>query len=247
MAHVLRLFSVLFVLSLAMPVAAQPSFRCNGDLSRNERAICGSQQLAKLDKQMADAYRDRYRALNAAQQRRLRARQATWLTWRDTCAGGQKCLTRRYQERLRDLNPNGGGAVASVAVSGQLAATQGAKPPKAGANDIVDRRVRDGRVEVLYGDGRIVWRDPVTGDSGTIFPDNSEVTTAKIQVQSDPVPPLPAGFAEWASQLEASQYFVIDQLLPEGDRAGYRDMVTDQEFTDRVFSHMTVIGHLVGP
>ncbi len=233
MTRIFRLFPLVCLLALATPALAQPSFNCGGNLNRSERAICSSDRLSALDRRMVGMYRNLFRSLNEARQRRLRATQLTWLEWRNTCAGGAACLERRYLERITDF----GGSVGGLSAGSSGAAA-------AGPDDVVETRIRDGVFETVYGDGRIVWVSAGESDGGTIFPDGTESNWSAIQVPGNPPPPLPPGLTEWGGTLEERLLAVIDGYLAPADQAPYRDIYADEPFAERMLSHIGAIQHL---
>ncbi len=83
------------------------SFDCALARSAVERAICGSNDLARLDRHMAEAYAYKLVWMNeAAEQQALRAQQRAWLRTRDASCRGPAiaaCLTAMYQRRLKTL------------------------------------------------------------------------------------------------------------------------------------------------
>lgn len=225
----------LFAFCLAFPtmLVAQPSFRCSGQLNATERAICDSAGLSALDRQMASAFRNRFRALNEPRQQRLRQEQLLWLRWRNSCGRDARCLERRYNERITDFDPD------SIAIVP-------AQPVPAGPNDVVERRLRDGRFETVYGDGRINWSAVDGTGSGTIFPDGTQTIASPIQIPGAPIPPLPANMSDWGELVESDLLSIVDVLLAPQDRSGYRDLFAHEAYPERMLSHLQVIRHLVG-
>lgn len=235
MARFLSLLLTSVILLTSFPAVAQPSFRCTGTLTRTEQAICASDTLSRLDREMVALYRERYAGHNANQKRRLKARQAIWRDWRNSCGGGKRCLQRRYEQRIEDFKASGGQASGALAIG-----------PVAGPDVVVGRRVRDGRYELIYGDGRIEWLAIDGGSQGTVFPDGTEQQAFFQNIQGAPVPPLPNDLSAWGSTLEQRLLVAIDRLLPEADRAPYRELHAGQDFGNRMLSHVGVITYLVG-
>ena len=83
------------------------SFDCLLARSEVERAICSSDELARLDRRLGEAYA--YKLVwmdDAAERQTFRAQQRGWLKMRDTsCRGGAiaACLNTVYQRRLKEL------------------------------------------------------------------------------------------------------------------------------------------------
>lgn len=225
------LIAILFLL-FAIPAVAQPSFRCSGQLNATERAICDSPTVSALDRRMAALFRERFASLNAPRQRRLRTEQLTWLDWRNTCGRSERCLQTRYQQRIADFMP------------GLVPVPIGTPPP--GPDDVVERRVRNGRMETVYGDGRIVWQSISGGSFGTDYPNGTVDMATAIQIPGAPVPPLPANMSEWGGTVENDLLTIIDQLLPPPDRLPYRDLFSHEPYPERMLSHLSVIQHLTG-
>lgn len=58
MIYVYRLLTGVIFAIFAAPLFAQPSIKFDGNLARTEKAICGSRNLSKLDRDLDQAYRD---------------------------------------------------------------------------------------------------------------------------------------------------------------------------------------------
>ncbi|KAA2235225.1 lysozyme inhibitor LprI family protein [Salinarimonas soli] len=112
---------VLFALVLASADAAAqaPSFDCKRASGTVERTICGSPDLARFDRELADAYRERLAAAPAGAARdSIQADQRRWVSGRAlTCPGSPgagsdapggetvaSCLYGLYAQRLAVLN-----------------------------------------------------------------------------------------------------------------------------------------------
>ena len=88
--------------------APAPSFDCAKAASVIEKAVCADAALARLDRQVAEAYAlvVKY-AYEPAAQEKVRQVQRKWLVNRNSaCAGPAPgaCLTKLYRDRLADLN-----------------------------------------------------------------------------------------------------------------------------------------------
>ncbi len=85
--------------------APAASFDCAKAAGAMERAICSDAGLARLDRQVAEAYGARLRDAGAAAKQRDVADQRDWLTLRDkTCSADPACLIRLYRTRLAAFN-----------------------------------------------------------------------------------------------------------------------------------------------
>jgi uncharacterized protein YecT (DUF1311 family) len=223
-----------FIIFSTVLADAQPSFRCVGDLNRTERAICRDVKLSKLDVQMAANYRNAFAERDERAQRRLRSEQLAWQVWRNSCGGDHVCLTQRYNRRTSDLGPQLFGV-------GQLYISS---LPSTPADQVVERRLRDGRYEVVFGDGRIEWRYVDGSGFGRDYPDGRREAFVFNQVQGDSFPSLPAGYGNWGQDVEARLLSVIDGLLPEADHTPYRALHSGKPYSQRIVTHIDVIGFL---
>jgi uncharacterized protein len=89
--------------------AERPSFDCTKATTPTERAICGDDALAVLDRNIAALYRQR-RAKSSAP-RLVDTTQKQWLAVRDVCKEGVACLKKEMTEHKQALE----GAVARFA------------------------------------------------------------------------------------------------------------------------------------
>jgi uncharacterized protein len=83
--------------------AFTPSFDCKSDHGPDETAVCGNNELSRLDNEMATAYRN---ALSTASQdatAQLRSTQRDWLNKRKNCGASNACLKGLYERRLVEL------------------------------------------------------------------------------------------------------------------------------------------------
>ena len=89
------------------PRAPAASFECGLARSEVERAICASQDLARLDRRLGEAYAFKLSWIDGAgEQEAIRAQQRQWLKMRDANCRGYAiaaCLTSMYQKRLKEL------------------------------------------------------------------------------------------------------------------------------------------------
>ncbi len=79
-----------------------PSFPCSKAESRVELLICGSHELAALDRRMAEAWSAARRTRDKEAFAELRADQKRWLRARDACTD-EGCVGQRYRERLAEV------------------------------------------------------------------------------------------------------------------------------------------------
>ncbi len=91
----------------AKPVA---SFDCAKAATATEKAICGSQDLASLDRSIAASYADavRYADGETADILKLKAGQTAWLRARNRCAADDKCLRASMNRQLLELAKDAG-------------------------------------------------------------------------------------------------------------------------------------------
>ena len=91
----------------ADPRAPAASFECAGARSDVERTICSSRDLARLDRQLGEAYANKMVwAVDEAQAKALRDQQRAWLRTRDGACRGPSmgtCLTQVYEKRIKEL------------------------------------------------------------------------------------------------------------------------------------------------
>jgi hypothetical protein len=85
------------------PVAtAQPSFPCNGRLSRVEALVCTSPELATLDRQLARTYERAMSEADEDQAERLRRLGTRYIADRDRCET-TACVAQAYRWYRRDV------------------------------------------------------------------------------------------------------------------------------------------------
>jgi uncharacterized protein len=111
----------LIVLAPAVLHAARPAFDCARAAGQVETLICNDEDLAKLDRTMAEVYNAAVRAMTPSDQKKERAAQRQWIqernarreTWRSTvrCARGsaiKDCVTAFYEARIAELQIKSG-------------------------------------------------------------------------------------------------------------------------------------------
>jgi uncharacterized protein len=224
-------------IGMALPLAAEPSFPCSGQLTPTETRICRSPLLGDLDQRMARAFYAARDRATGADRRDLIDAQRLWLRWRATCGTDGDCLRRRYEARLDDL--------ARPDLLTLEIATPGNAAPA--ADQVVDRRITDTRYEVEYGDGTIRWQSLGGGSMGVINPDGTGSTSMFSQAPPPEFPGLPGTYASWGDGLETSLLGIIDQLLSPADRQEYRALTNAKPYSVRVSDHLTVIQFLTRP
>jgi uncharacterized protein YecT (DUF1311 family) len=91
----------------ANPRAPAASFDCSKAASAVEKSVCGEAGLARLDRQVAEAYgRKRVSEADAKAKVALLEGQRAFLATRDkACGGDPACLTSAYRRRLAVLEP----------------------------------------------------------------------------------------------------------------------------------------------
>ena len=88
------------------PGALAQSFDCLGRLSADERVICNSPSLSRLDEQLAEAYEDALAARPVLERDALRTEQRDWVDLRRNCGRRKGCIKGLYEDRLADLREN---------------------------------------------------------------------------------------------------------------------------------------------
>jgi uncharacterized protein len=90
------------VLAFAQGAAAQ-SFDCSSAVRSDERAICDSRALMRLDDELSDVFEDALSDASPSARRRLRADQSDWLAIRGACRGRKGCIRGVYRDRILEL------------------------------------------------------------------------------------------------------------------------------------------------
>ncbi|MBS8226145.1 lysozyme inhibitor LprI family protein [Vannielia litorea] len=80
-----------------------PSFNCGYAGTPTEFAICGSVELADMDRQMASIFYALRGRLSASRKRELDAAQKAWLVQRNGCGASVPCLRAAYVQRIDAL------------------------------------------------------------------------------------------------------------------------------------------------
>ncbi len=87
----------------AQATPTRPSFDCAQAGTATERQICASPLLAKLDAEIAGAYRSASTDVSPADRSRMIAEQRAWIRSRDACGGERACLERSLTARRDEL------------------------------------------------------------------------------------------------------------------------------------------------
>ncbi|GAB5374986.1 MAG: lysozyme inhibitor LprI family protein [Acuticoccus sp.] len=88
---------------LAAPGALAQSFDCAKAAAADEKAVCASPALSRLDTQMADAYAAARRCAMMGMQGILLDEQRAFLAQRAACGADDGCLEKAYRARIRKL------------------------------------------------------------------------------------------------------------------------------------------------
>jgi|GEM_PF-1600977 len=126
------LLSVFFVaqsLVLGLGEAASPSFDCARAATNTEHAICASDLLSALDREMADAYRVARTGVGTDTRQHIREEQISWIGRRNACGGDADCIEARMRERIVALR----GETPARASTGRLTGTYCAR----GGDDMI--------------------------------------------------------------------------------------------------------------
>ena len=70
--------------------AAETSFDCSKATHQIEKLVCGDDQLAGLDRTLADDFKKAMGQISAEDQKDLRAAQAAWINTRNACAKDER-------------------------------------------------------------------------------------------------------------------------------------------------------------
>ena len=86
----------------ATPPTVRPSFDCRRARTSGERAVCSSNSLAALDRDMAAQYRSAVANGSPEDRRLLVQTRDRFLTYRDRC-GSDSCIAATYRGRMREI------------------------------------------------------------------------------------------------------------------------------------------------
>jgi uncharacterized protein len=87
----------------ALPASAA-SFRCARAKLADEKAICADRKLNDLDVELAVRLEVLKHLVPMGTRGALMDDQQSWLAARRECGGDRNCLTRRYADRLEEIN-----------------------------------------------------------------------------------------------------------------------------------------------
>ena len=94
---------ITLAVSFSDQAVAAPSFDCNKASTRVERMICDHRGIARLDSELAEAYRTALRDSQwASANRRIRRDQKEWIAERNECST-PRCLRQAYKRRIDEL------------------------------------------------------------------------------------------------------------------------------------------------
>ncbi|GAA4016678.1 hypothetical protein GCM10022280_14690 [Sphingomonas swuensis] len=83
-------------------VSTRPSFNCANARTRGEIAVCGSSDLAALDRQMAGFYVEALRGADSSERALLQRTRDRFLTYRDRCRSNS-CVADAYRGRISEI------------------------------------------------------------------------------------------------------------------------------------------------
>jgi uncharacterized protein len=86
-----------------MPPATRPSFDCRKTRTAEERAICASQTLSRLDGELANRYRAWLDSHSGAAASVSQRHQRDFLAGRKKCGANTSCLEEIYRQRIGDF------------------------------------------------------------------------------------------------------------------------------------------------
>lgn len=100
--------ALIAALCLAVPAvwAGAPSFDCAKASSDVERLICSDDELAELDRSLADLYAVLLKNTPPGGQKQLKAEQRGWIKGRDDCWKSEDlrdCVANEYRLRIDEL------------------------------------------------------------------------------------------------------------------------------------------------
>lgn len=95
------------VIAASNATAQGPSFNCAKASTAVERTICASDQLSRLDREMAEVYAALRSQLGSAGRQRLLDDQRAWLSHRNACRDDEACLAQQMSERIAALRSGG--------------------------------------------------------------------------------------------------------------------------------------------
>ena len=103
---------VAFACLLPLSAAAGPGFDCRKAVGGDERAVCRSVTLSRLDRQMTALYRTAQACSLMGGRAANHDDQVEWLAMRKQCGAGRQCLRAAYVKRIEALKPQAARATA---------------------------------------------------------------------------------------------------------------------------------------
>ena len=98
---------VAFVLAVpAAALAAGPGFNCAKARAADEKAVCKSAALSRLDRQMQSMYREIQGCALMGARGANYDDQTDWLAKRKQCGVNTRCIKALYDKRLAELKPD---------------------------------------------------------------------------------------------------------------------------------------------
>lgn len=96
-------YAFIFLIFISVTISAQPSFKCESDLSPQEALICEPQniELQHLDRNLSDLYQ----ANLTVDEKSVRKKQRKWINDRNECVD-VSCLTESYYSQVKLLSDN---------------------------------------------------------------------------------------------------------------------------------------------
>ena len=99
-----KLFSVSMTLSAFTSVYAENSINCSKAQLPDEKAICRSVELQKLDVKMTTLFEVSGHLMAMGSRGAMQDRQYVWLKNRHMCKTNTVCLKQSYNDRIDELN-----------------------------------------------------------------------------------------------------------------------------------------------
>lgn len=83
--------------------SVKPSFDCNKASTTTERLVCSDDELASLDLQLANAYKNARNSADIAGKKKILNEQKIWLKAYNLC-NDKDCVKQNLEQRIKDLN-----------------------------------------------------------------------------------------------------------------------------------------------
>ncbi len=98
---------VAFGLWLSQPATAEEaSFNCKKATAADEKAVCASAELSRLDRQLQGLYREVRGCALMGANGAFHDDEVDWLAARHKCGADQTCLRAVYKKRIGELTPD---------------------------------------------------------------------------------------------------------------------------------------------